>query len=103
MPIVCYLRQGSNHGTGSLTTHGFRSILRGVIRWRLRVALRWQHDADARLVRIPAGDGEADARRLDDVNGVDADARSDVARRRDVVPRHVDRDDGRDDAAVPGP
>jgi hypothetical protein len=39
----------------------------------------------------------------DDVDGVDADARTDVARRRGVVPRHVDRDDGGDDAAVPGP
>ena len=46
--------------------------------------------------------GDADARRLDDVDGVDADARSDVARRRGVVPRHVGRDDGGDDAAVPG-
>src|SRR5256712_10834991 len=33
----------------------------------------------------------------------DADARTDVARRRGVVPRHVDRDDGGDDAAVVGP
>src|SRR5437667_2984238 len=33
----------------------------------------------------------------------DADARTDVARRRGLVPRHVDRDDGGDDAAVLGP
>jgi predicted metal-binding membrane protein len=38
------------------------------------------------LVRIHVGDGrDADARRLDDVDGVDADARTDVARRRGVV------------------
>src|SRR2546426_2529351 len=46
---------------------------------------------------------DSDARRLDDVDGVDADARTDVARRRDVVPRHVGHDDGGDDAAVPDP
>jgi hypothetical protein len=50
-------------------------------------------------VHVHVGDGrDADARRLDDVDGVDADARTDVARRRGVVPRHVGRDDGSDDA-----
>jgi len=39
-------------------------------------------------VRVHVGDGrDADARRLDDVDGVDADARTDVARCRGVVPR----------------
>ena len=53
------------------------------------------------VVRVDVGDGrDADARRLDDVDGVDADVRTDMARRRDVVPRHVGRDDGRDDAAI---
>src|SRR5438132_5334139 len=33
----------------------------------------------------------------------DADVRTDMARRGGVVPGHVGRDDGRDDAAVPGP
>src|SRR5713101_4244162 len=33
----------------------------------------------------------------------DADVRTAVARRGGVVPGHVGRDDGRDDAAVPGP
>ena len=48
-----------------------------------------------RLVHVHVRDGrDADARRLDDVDGVDADARTDVARRRGVVPRHVGRDDG---------
>ena len=45
----------------------------------------------------------ADDRRLDDVDDVHAHAGTDVARRRRVVPRHVDRDDGGDDAAVAGP
>ena len=54
-----------------------------------------------RLVRVHVGDGrDADAGRLDD--GVDADARADVARRRGVVPRHVGRDDGSNDAAILG-
>ena len=97
-------RRGCNRGTRNLTTHGLRSTLRGSVRWRLRGALRWQHDADDRLVHIHVGDGrDADARRLDDVDGVDADARTDVVRRGGVVPRHVGRDDGGDDAAVPGP
>ena len=51
-----------------------------------------------RLVRVHVGG----ARRLDDVDGVDADARTDVARRCGVVPRHVDRDDGSDDAGILG-
>src|SRR6478752_4190715 len=51
-----------------------------------------------------AGGGrDADAGRLDDVDVLDADVRADVARRRGVVPRHVGRDDGGDDAAVFGP
>jgi len=44
--------------------------------------------ADSALVHVHVGDGrDADARRLDDVDGVDADARTDVACRRGVVPR----------------
>ena len=74
------------------------------VSWRLSAALRCQRGGHDRLVRVHVGDGrDADARRLDDVDGVDADARTDVARRRGVVPRHVGRDDGGDDAAVPGP
>jgi hypothetical protein len=38
----------------------------------------------------------------DDVDGVDANARTDVARGRGVVHRHVDRDDDGDDVAVVG-
>ena len=65
--------------------------------------LRCQRGGNDRLVRVHVGDGrDADARRLDDVDGVDADARTDVARRRGVVPRHVGRDDVSDDAAILG-
>jgi hypothetical protein len=45
-------------------------------------------------VRVDVGDGrDVDAWRLDDVDGVDPDARTDVARRCGVVPWHVGRDD----------
>ncbi len=60
--------------------------------------------SDDRVVHVDVGHGrDADARRLDDVDDVDADAGPDVARRRGLVPRHVDRDDGGDDAAGPAP
>src|SRR5919201_461415 len=90
----------ANCRTGDLATHVFRaSVLR-----RLGAPFWCQRGGDDRLVRVHVGDGrDADARRLEDVDGVDADARADVARRRRVVPRHVGRDDGGDDAAVPGP
>jgi len=39
-------------------------------------------------MRVPVGDGrDVDARRLHDVDGVDADAWTDVAGRRGVAPR----------------
>ena len=86
-----------------LTTRGFRAIFPARLLWRLRVALRRQRGGDDRLVRVHVGDGrDADARRLDDVDGVDADARTNVARCRGVVPRHVSRDDGGDDDAILG-
>src|SRR6516164_2171606 len=69
----------------------------------LGAALRRQHGNNNRRVRVHVGDGrDADARRLDDVDDLDADARTNVARRRGVVPRHVGRDDGSDDAAILG-
>src|SRR5436305_15176404 len=90
--------------TGDLTTHGFRASFPASLFWRLSAALRCQRGGNDRLVRVHVGDGrDADGRRLDDVDGVDADARTDVARRCGGVPWHVDRDDGGDDAAVPGP
>jgi hypothetical protein len=92
-----------NCGTGDLTTHGFQPSFPASVFWRLGAALRRQRGGDDRLVRVDVGNGrDADARRLDDVDGVDADARTDVARRRGVVPWHVGRDDGGDDAAVLG-
>src|ERR1700730_12628530 len=93
-----------NRGTGDLTTHGFRASFPASVLWRLSAALRCQRGNHDRLVRVHVGDGrDADARRLDDVDGVDEDARTGVARRRGVVPWHVGRDDGGDDVAVPGP
>src|SRR5580658_6980647 len=66
-------------------------------------AFRRQRAADYALVQIHVGDGrDGHAWRLDDVNGMDADARTDVGRRRGVVRRYVDRNDGGDDAAIPG-
>src|SRR5437867_11965765 len=90
--------------TGDLTTHGFRASFPASLFWRLSAALRCQRGGNDRLVRVHVGDGrDADARRLDDVDGVDADAWTDMARRRGVVPWQVGRDDGGDDAAVLGP
>src|SRR5947207_6533321 len=96
--------RGTNAETGDLAMHGFRASVPASLPGRLRAALRRQRGGDDRLVRVDVGDGrDADARRLDHVDGLDADARADVARRRGVVPRHVDRDDGRDDAAIVAP
>src|SRR6185503_1148539 len=57
------------------------------------------------LGRVYVGDGRhADARWLDDVDGLDADARAVVRLHDDVVPRHVGRDaagDGAHAAALP--
>ena len=68
-----------NCGTRDLTTHGFRANSGASLLRRLGAALRRQRGGDVRLVRVDVGDGrDADARRLDDVHGVDADARTDV-------------------------
>src|SRR5258707_11174172 len=94
-------RRGKRGREGGLTTHGFRASFPASLLCRLGAALRRQCGGDDRLVRVYVGDGRhADARRLDDGDGVDADARTDVVRRRSVVPRHVGRDDGSDDAAI---
>src|SRR5438270_215349 len=64
-----------NRGTGDLATLGFRASLPASLLRRLGAALRRQRGGDDRLVRVHVGDGrDADARRLDDVDGVDADA-----------------------------
>src|SRR5258706_9674335 len=86
---------------GGLTTHGFRASFPASLLCRLGAALRRQCGGDDRLVRVYVGDGrDAEARRLDDGGGVDADARTDGGRRRRGVPRHVGRDDGSDDGAI---
>src|SRR5260221_9452123 len=92
--------RGATGGTGDLTTHGFRASFPASLLRRLGAALRCQRGGDDRLGRIHVGDGrDADARRLDDVDGVDADARADGARPRGVLPPHLGRDDGSNDAA----
>src|SRR5438309_159591 len=64
----------------------FRSGILG----RLGTHLCRQCDADDRLVRVDAGYGrDADARKLDDVDDVDADARTDMAPSRCIVSRNV--------------
>src|SRR5580704_4288278 len=52
---------------------GFRASFPARLLRRLGAALRRQRGGDDRLVRVHVGDGrDADARRLDDVDGVDA-------------------------------
>src|SRR4051812_2873290 len=75
---------GTRRGSGGAATTS-TDLLR-----HLGSGLRRQRGGDDRLVRIHAGDG------------VDANARTDVARRRRVVPRRVGGHDGGDDAAVAG-
>jgi hypothetical protein len=75
-------------GTGDLTTHGFRASFPASLLRRLGAALRRQRGGDDRLVRVHVGDGR------------DVDSRTDAARRRGVVARHVGPDDGSDDAAA---
>src|SRR5262245_19270085 len=87
-----------------ITTHGFRATFTTSLLRPLRAALRRQRGADDRLVPVHVGHGtDVDARRLDDVDGLDADARTDLAGRRGIVPRHVGCDDDGDDAAVLDP
>src|SRR5262249_7496906 len=84
-----------------ITTHGFRAMFTASLLRRLSATLCRQRSADDRVVHVHAGDGrDADARRLDNVDGVDAAARTDLAGRRGVVPCHVGCNDDRNDAAV---
>src|SRR5206468_2454888 len=58
--------------TGDLTTHGFRARLPASLLRRLSAALRCERVDNDRLVRVHVDDGQdANARRLDDVDGVD--------------------------------
>jgi hypothetical protein len=54
--------------------HGLRASFPANLLWRLGAALCRQRGGDDRLVRLYVGDGrDANARRLDDVDGADAD------------------------------
>src|SRR5262249_18701812 len=76
-----------NRGTGDPATHVFRASFPARLLRCLGAALCYQRGGNDRLVHIHVGGGrDADARRLDDVDGVDADARTDVARDGGVVP-----------------
>ena len=69
----------------------------------LGAGIRCQRVGNDRLVHLDVDDGrDVDAGWLVDVDGVDANARTDVARLWSVIPGHVGRDDGSDDAAVLG-
>jgi predicted metal-binding membrane protein len=55
-------------------------------------------------VQLHVGNGrDADARRLEDVDDLDANARTELARGRCIVSWHVGRNDGGDDAAIRDP
>jgi hypothetical protein len=72
--------------------------------WRLGAALRCQRGGNDRLVRVHVGDGrDADARWLDDVDGVDADARTHVDSRRRDGGHRLDLRPRQAQAVVPEP
>src|ERR1700722_3370506 len=96
-------RHNYSRGTGNLRTNDFRPNFPASLPGGLGGALCHQRGGNDRLVRLDVGDGGyADAGWLDDVNGVDADARTDMAWRRRIIPGYVDRDDGSHDAAMLG-
>src|SRR4029077_4252320 len=65
--------RGATAETRDLATHGVRANLRAPLPGCLGAVLRRQRGGDDRLVRVDVGDGrDADARRPDDVDGVDA-------------------------------
>src|SRR5262249_18280811 len=72
-------RHGSSGATAEseVMRHGFRATPTASVPWRVSAALRRERGADDRLVSVHVSNGrDADARRLDDVDGVDADART---------------------------
>src|SRR6185436_3252376 len=98
-------RASGGVGTTSTTRaerNEYRTSLGACLLRRFGSALRSEHGGNDRLVRIHVG-RDADARRLDDVDGVDEDARPDVDWRRGLFPFHVGLDDGGDEAAIAGP
>src|SRR5438552_17570369 len=95
--------RGHEPGAGDLTTRDDRANFPPNVLRSLGAAVRRDHGGHERLVHLHVGDeSDANARRLDDADDVDADAGTNVARRCDVVPRHVGRDDAGHDAAVSG-
>jgi len=89
--------------TSAEPRHGRAISARKSLRRRFGAALRRLHVSDRRLVQIHVGARrDAHARRLDDVDGLDADARPVVAGCRRLVSRHVGRHDGGHDVAVAG-
>lgn len=83
---------------------GFFATVAATVSRHFSAGLRCERNTHSWVVRGHVCDaGHADARRLDNVDGVDANARSDVDRRRNVVRWDVGRDDGGDDDAVLGP
>src|SRR5262249_16135560 len=90
-----------NFETGNPTKPGFPRHWGAGILCCLCAAIRCWCSGNDRLVHIDVGDGrDADARRRDDVDGVDAAARPDVARPRRNVSEYGDCDEGVNDAAV---
>ena len=77
-------RDGRSHG------HGFRACIRSVLLPGLGTTVRRERGGDNRLEQVHVDDGrhayrrDANAGRLDNVDGVDAHAGTDVARRRRV-------------------
>lgn len=82
-------------------TDDFRANFTASLLRHLSAALCRKRGADDRLVWLHVSyTRDADARRLDDVDGMDADAWAYMAGRRFIIHWHVGSDDGGDDAAV---
>ena len=94
------------HGVGSNQEgddHDFRENFTAGILRHFSVALSHQRSGDHRLVWLHVIHArDAHARRLDDVDVLDTDAGTDMARRHRLFRRHMGRDDDGDDAAVVG-
>src|SRR5579864_5195839 len=95
-------RNGAIRGK-EITTHGFREDFTASVLQYLSDAFCHERSTDHCLVWLDVNDGrDADARRLDDVDGVDAAGWTDLAGSYDIIRWHVVRDDGGNDAALVG-
>ena len=84
-------------------TYDFQANFTASLLRHLSSAVCRKRGADDRLVWFHVGYGrDAHARRLENVDGMDADAWAYMAGRRCIIRWHVGRDDGGDDAAVVG-